>query len=113
MKDPYALSIEITIVLSRIYLRRIILSVFTIEIISSLAIELFKVKENLSNTIMSDILHTRVLNYNLKSQTDFFRNTVNTTKSGLNSLRYFASKVWSIIPIEIKDSSTVEIFKIK
>ena len=39
------------------------------------------------------ILHTRVLNYNLKSQTDFFRNIVNTTKSGLNSLRYFASKV--------------------
>ena len=39
------------------------------------------------------ILHTRVLNYNLKSQTDFFRNVVNTTKSGLNSLRYFASKV--------------------
>ena len=32
MKDPYALSIEITIALSRIYLRRIILSVFTIEI---------------------------------------------------------------------------------
>ena len=29
MKDPYALSIEITIALSRIYLRRIILSVFT------------------------------------------------------------------------------------
>ena len=112
MKDPYALSIEITIALSRIYLRRIILSVFTIEI-SSLAVELFKVKENLSNTIMSDILHNRVLNYNLKSQTDFFRNTVNTTKSGLNSLRYFASKVWSMIPIEIKDSSTVKVFKIK
>ena len=112
MKDPYALSIEITIALSRIYLRRIILSVFTIEI-SSLAVELFKVKENLSNTIMSDILHNRVLNYNLKSQTDFFRNTVNTTKSGLNSLRYFASKVWSMIPIEIKNSSTVEIFKSK
>ena len=38
--------------------------------IQSLAIELFKVKENLSNT-MSDIFPTRVLNYNLTSQTDF------------------------------------------
>ena len=31
MKDPYALSIEITIALSMIYLRRISLSVFMIE----------------------------------------------------------------------------------
>ena len=53
--------------------------------IQSLAVELFKVKENLSNTIMSDIFPTRVLNYNLRSRTDFFRNTVNTTKFGLNS----------------------------
>ena len=47
--------------------------------IHSLTVELFKVKEKLSNTIMSDIFPTRVLNYNLRSQTDFFRNTVNTT----------------------------------
>ena len=81
--------------------------------IENLVVELFKVKENLSNTIMSGIFPTRVLNYNLRSQTDFFRNTVNTTKFGLNSLRYFASKVWSMIPIEIKNSSTVEMFKSK
>ena len=81
--------------------------------IQSLVVELFKVKVNLSNTIMNDIFPTRVLNYNLRSQTDFFRNNVNTTKFGLNSLRYFASKVWSMIPIEIKNSSTVEIFKSK
>ena len=81
--------------------------------IQSLTVELFKVKENLSNTIMSYIFPTRVLNYNLRSQTDFLRNTVNTTKFGLNSLRHFASKVWSMIPIEIKNSSTVEIFKSK
>ena len=48
--------------------------------IQSLAVEPFKVKENLSNTIMSDIFPITVLNYNLRSQTDFLRNTVNTTK---------------------------------
>ena len=81
--------------------------------IQSLAVELFKVKENLSNTIMSDVFPTRVLNYNIRAQTDFLRSTVTTTKFGLNSLRRFASKVWSMIPIEIKNSSTVEIFKRK
>ena len=62
---------------------------------------------------MSDIFLTRVLNYNLSSLTDFFRNTVNTTKFGLNSLRYFSYKVWSMIPIEIENSSSAEMFKNK
>ena len=81
--------------------------------IQSLAVELFKGKENLSNTIVSDIFPIRVLNNNVRSQRDFFRNIVNTTEFGLNSLRYFASKVWSMIPIEIKNSSTAEISKSK
>ena len=39
----------------------------------SLAINLWrKVRENLSSTIMSDISQTRVLNYNLRSETGFF-----------------------------------------
>ena len=62
---------------------------------------------------MSDIFPTRVLNYNLRSQTDVFIPTVNTTKFGLNSLRYFASNVSSMIPLEIKNSSSVEMFKNK
>ena len=69
--------------------------------IHSLAVELFKVKENFSNTIMSDIFPTRVLNYNLRSEADFFRNTVNTTKFGLSLLRYFAPKDWGMILKEI------------
>ena len=82
--------------------------------IQSLAIELFKVKENLSNTITSDTLPNKTLNYDLRSQTVFFfRNTVNTTKFGLNSLRYFASEVWSMIPTDIKSSSNAEMFKTK
>ena len=39
--------------------------------IQSLVIELFKVKVNLSSTIMDDILQTRTLLYSLKSNTDF------------------------------------------
>ena len=65
--------------------------VFTTKTFQILAIKLFKVKENLSNIVTSDTVPTRVLNYYLRSQTDIFRNTVNTTNYGLNSLRYFAS----------------------
>ena len=54
--------------------------------IQSLAKELFKVKENLSNSIINDTLQTRTLTYNLRSQTDF-TSFVNTSRFGLNSLR--------------------------
>ena len=51
--------------------------------IKSLAIELFKIKMNLSNT-MDDILQTRTLPYNLRSNTDFARISVKTSRFGLN-----------------------------
>ena len=54
--------------------------------IQSLAIELFKVKNNLCNRIMGDIFETRNLDYNLRSQIDFIRTRVNTSSFGLSSL---------------------------
>ena len=54
--------------------------------VQPLAIELFKVKRNLSNVIMCNILKTRTLTYNLRSQTDFMRDCVNTRRYGLNSI---------------------------
>ena len=56
--------------------------------IQSLAIELFKVKNNLSNRIMCDIFETRNLDYNLRSQLDFIKTRVSTSSFGLNSLKY-------------------------
>ena len=45
---------------------------------------------------MCDIFQTRKNNYNLRSQSYFASNRVNTNKFGLNSQRYVASKVWSM-----------------
>ena len=67
--------------------------------IQSLAIELFKVKGNPSSNIMDDIFQTRKTNYKVTSQTYFAGICVNTKKFGLNSLRHFASKVWSMAPL--------------
>ena len=61
--------------------------------IQSLAIELFKVKQNHSNSMLSNIFPTRSISYNLRSQTDFIRSNASTSQYGLNSIRCFASKV--------------------
>ena len=77
----------------------------------TLAIELFKVKSNISNTILNNIFMTRNLNYNLRSQNNFIKPFVRTTKFGLNSLRAFASKVWDMVPSEIKVTNNLDEFK--
>ena len=59
------------------------------------------------------IFQTRKINCNLRSHTDIGSNCVNTNKFSLNSLRYFTSKVWSMVPLEIKNFGRVEIFKTK
>ena len=64
--------------------------------IQSLAIELFKVKNNLSVTIMNDIFQPRIISYNLRSQIDFTRPNVNSEHFGISSLRYMAGKVWDM-----------------
>ena len=67
--------------------------------IQSLAIELFKIKQNLSNSVLCNIFQTRSISCNLRKQTDFIRNNASTTQYGLNSMRCFGSKVWQMNPL--------------
>ena len=53
------------------------------------------------------------MRYNLRSQTDFGGYSVNTNRFGLNSLKFFAAKVWDIVPLEIKNSDSVKVLKSK
>ena len=81
--------------------------------IQSLPIELLKVKQNLSNSLLCNIFQTRSISYNLRSLTDFIRSNASTSQYGLNSMRCFASKVWQMILLEIKNSVSIKSFKEK
>ena len=39
------------------------------------------------------------------------RDCVNTRRHGLNSLRYFAPKLWDMMPLEIKNINSLQKFK--
>ena len=52
--------------------------------IQSMAMELFKVKKNLSNSILCNIFQTRTICYNLRSQTGFIRSKASTSQHRLN-----------------------------
>ena len=60
--------------------------------IQFLAIEFFKVKQNVSTHMMNNIFQIRDNpGHNLRSQIDFLRSSADTSPFGLNSLRVFKS----------------------
>ena len=67
--------------------------------IESYAIEFFKIKNNLSVTIINDILQPRAVSFNkLSSQIDCTKANANSKHIGINSRRYMTGKVWDLVP---------------
>ena len=54
--------------------------------IQSLAIELFKVMQNLSNSMLCNIFQTRSISFKLRSKTDFITSNVSTSQYGLRDV---------------------------
>ena len=79
----------------------------------SFAIEIYKIKNNMSTPIMSELYEKRNLNYYLRSHTDFSLHSVNTVAYGLKSLKDFARKACSIVPFEIRNAINLEEFSAK
>ena len=60
-----------------------------------------------------ELLRARALTYNLRSQTDFMTDCVNTRRYGLNSTSYFPPKVRDMIPLEIKNVNSFKNLKLR
>ena len=80
--------------------------------IQSLAIEMFKVINNIAATIIDD-LFTTYHSYNLRSKSKFVVPSVRTVHNGQNSIQYYGSLIGNIIAGYIKDSETLDIFNSK
>ena len=77
--------------------------------IQKVAIEMFKVKNNMCPEI---VLNLFCKNANPRSSAYFHRPNVNKVYKGEHSLRYFGPIVWDImLPEKIKSLSTLEEFK--
>ena len=81
--------------------------------IRSFEIEIYKIKNNMSTPIVSEVFEKRNLNYNPHSQPGFLLHSVNTVGYGLKSLKYFAGKEWRMAPFEIRNARSLEDFSAK
>ena len=77
-----------------------------------LAIELYKVVNRLSPKLLDEVFPMKkCIKYCSKSPFETFN--VRTTNYGTHSLSYMGPKIWSILPLDIKESKTLHEFKSK
>ena len=80
--------------------------------IQAMAIEMYKVKNNLGPSILENIFALNTNNRaGLRSSSEFLRPRVNTVHFGKDSLQYFGSVIWNIVPSDIKNSVSLSSFK--
>ena len=80
--------------------------------IQALAIEMFKVKNKLCPEITSNIFMERTNNhYYLRNPSYFITPHVNSVYHGTESLSYLGSKIWEIVPEDLKQKKSLNSFK--
>ena len=75
-----------------------------------LAIELYKAKNKLSSQLILALFQRREVNYNIRSQKDVSLRSINTSSYGLKFLRYLASKIWNLVPQDIRSAKNLSQF---
>ena len=74
----------------------------------ALAIEMFKVSNNYSNSLMSETFDKQNNVYDFRNPSDFARRNV---RSVIKSISFLGPKIWDIVRSELKQLETVNVFK--
>ena len=81
--------------------------------LQKLAIEMFKVKNNLTPNFMNSIFPISNNPYNLRNDTYFKTDNIRTTSYGSETLSFRGPKTWALIPQDIRNSTNLNEFKAK
>ena len=81
--------------------------------LQKLAIEMYKVKNNLSPSFMHDIFPSSNNLYNLRNDKSFKTSNVRTVHYGTETISFRGPQIWDLIPEEFKNATNLNIFKSK
>ena len=81
--------------------------------LQQLAVEIYKARNNLSSSLMSEIFALKNTGYNLRGGNKLNSNNIKSVNNGTETISYLAPKIWEQVPDEIKNSSSLNIFKRK
>ena len=75
--------------------------------------EIYKVLQGISPPLLNEVFVPRQRSYDLRGDNFLERRRVKSVRYGTESISFLAPKIWEILPNEIKDSATLQIFKTK
>ena len=78
-----------------------------------LATEMFKIHNGLSPDILNELFVPKRTSYNLRRNDTFERRQVHSVYNGTESLSFLGPKIWDLVPTEIKESESLEAFKVR
>ena len=78
-----------------------------------LATEMYKIKNHLSPLPMQELFTEKNNKHDLRNKRSWGSYNVRTVSYGTETIRYRGPKIWEIVPIEIKESTTLAGFKAK
>ena len=78
-----------------------------------MAIEIYKVMQGISAPLLNEVFVPLQCNYEPRGNNFLERRRVKSMRYGTESISSLAPKIWEILPNEIKDSETLQIFKAK
>ena len=81
--------------------------------LQKLAIEIYKVRNNLSPMLMKDIFPERNMTYNLRNMNSFQSINVNSVYSGQETVSFRGPKTWALVPDNIKNAISLSEFTAK
>ena len=81
--------------------------------VQRLAIEIYKVKNELCPKIMLDLFKEVTHSYNLRNSLICGSYNIKTVRYGTETITYLGPKLWSVILDEIRESASLETFRQK
>ena len=80
--------------------------------LQALATEMFKIHRGLSPDILREIFVSKISLYNLRRNNTFQRRQVPSVYHGTESLSFLGPKIWDLVPLELKQLESLEVFKL-
>ena len=79
--------------------------------IKSVAIQMFKVRKDQSPSFIQELFQTRINSYDMRDNDQYSLPFYNSVTYGKKSFRYYGSKLWNKLPVEVKNNDSLSSFK--
>ena len=81
--------------------------------LQALVTEMFKIHRGLFLDILTEIFVLKISLYNLRRNNAFERRQVHSVYHGTESLSFLGPQIWNLVPLELKQLESLEVFKLK